>query len=121
MVNFMVDTGSLFSAVTEKEAILMGLDCSKLPESKIGAIGFGGTFKTKIINKLVKLTFKYGKNEHTINYSSGFPVICIPPTVRGKDREQMLRLTPAVLGMDILVKFKIYMDKLNVVLTLIHP
>ena len=121
MVDFMVDTGSLFSAITEKEAVLMGLDCSRLPESKIGAIGFGGTFTPKMMNRLVKLTFKSDKNEHTIRFSSGFMVISIPPTVEDKYREEMLRFTPNVLGMDILVKFEVYMDKRKVELTLIHP
>jgi len=59
MVDFLVDTGSLFSAITEKEATLMGLDCSRLPESGTGAIGFGGTFTPKMINRVVSLTLKY--------------------------------------------------------------
>ena len=121
MVHFMVDTGSLFSAITEKEATLMGLDCSLLPEPRMAAIGFGGKLKPKMINRLVLLTFKWGKNEHRINFSSGFMVICIPPKVTSKDREEMLRFTPNVLGMDILTKFKTCVDKREVEMTLIHP
>ena len=120
MVNFVVDSGSLFSAITEKEATLMGIDCSFLPKSKIGAIGFGGTFTPKIINRLVLLTFKSGKNEHKIRFSSGFMVICIPPNVTGHDREEMLRFTPNVLGMDILTKFRTCINKKKVELTLIR-
>jgi len=118
MVNFLVDTGSLFSGITEKEATLMGLDCSLLPEAKEEAIGFGGTFKTKMLNRLVNLTFKSGRDEHKIKYSSGFWVICAPPTMTREEREKLLRYTPNVLGMDILTKFKIYVDKYKVVLTL---
>lgn len=120
MINFVIDSGSLFSAITEKEATLMGLDCSLLPDSTIGAIGFGGTFTPKMLNKLVLLTFRSGKNEYKIRFSSGFMVICIPPNITGEDREAMLRFTPNVLGMDILTKFKTCMDKRKVELTLIR-
>jgi len=111
MVNFMVDCGSLFSAITEKEAILMGFDCHLLPESKGEAIGFGGTFKTRMINRLVILSFKSNEEEYKIRYSSGFKVICIPPNITSEEREKILRYTPNVLGMDILTKFKIYINK----------
>lgn len=119
MVNFLVDSGAVFSAIAEKDATLMGLDCGTLRESKFEAVGFGGTFKTKMINRLVYLTFKSGKDEHKIRYSSGFRVICIPPEITGANREKLLRYTPSVLGMDILSKFKTYLSKNKVVLTLI--
>jgi len=115
----MVDTGSLFSAITEREAALMGLDCSRLPESKIPAIGFGGKFKTKMINRLVILTFRQDKNEHRIRYSRGFRVICTPPGIKEEDKEELLRLTPNVLGMDILTRFETRVRKPKVELTLI--
>ena len=118
MINFLVDTGAVFSALSEKEATLMGIDCSLLPESKGKAIGFGGLFKTKMINRIVTLTFKSNKKEYKIKYSSGFRVICIPPNVTSEDRERFLRYTPSVLGMDILTKFEIHMDKKKVELTL---
>lgn len=49
MIDFLVDTGSIFSALSEKEATLMGIDCSELPEAKGEAIGFGGLFKTRVL------------------------------------------------------------------------
>jgi len=97
----------------------MGLDCSVLPESKRESIGFGGTFRNKIINRLVFLTFKSGKEEHKIRYSSGFRVTCIPPNVTREEREKLLRYTPSVLGMDILNKFETRISKRKVELTLI--
>ena len=117
IVYFMIDSGSLFSALSEKEATLMGLDCSALPFSKGEAIGFGGHFKTKMINKLVVLTFRDNGNESKIRYSSGFKVVCIPSDLPEEEREEMLRQTPSVLGMDILTKFSVYMDKRKVELT----
>lgn len=118
MIDFMIDSGSVFSALSEKEVTLMGIDCSLLPESKRKAVGFGGLFTPKIINRLVILTFKSNKEEHKIRYSSGFMVICIPPNVTSEEREKLLRYTPSVLGMDILGKFKMYMGKNKVELTL---
>ncbi|MEA2066334.1 MAG: hypothetical protein U9O65_04470 [Thermotogota bacterium] len=96
----------------------MGLDCSVLPESKYEAVGFGGMFKTKMINRLVTLTFKFGENEHKVKYSSGFRVICPPPHITSEEREKLLRYTPSVLGMDILAKFKVYVNKHKVELKL---
>jgi len=119
MINFLVDTGSIFSAITEKEAMLMGIDCSMLPDSKVETIGFGGFFKTKIINKPVILTFRSEKGEeYKIRYSSGFIVILAPSNLSSEDRERFLGLTPNVLGMDVLTKFKIHIDKHTTVLEL---
>ena len=107
----MVDTGSLFSAITEREATLMGLDSFRLPESRIPAIGFGGKFKTKMINRLVILTFREGENEYRIRYSRGFRVICPPLKIKKEEREELLRHTPNVLGMEILTKFETRINK----------
>lgn len=118
MIDFLIDSGSVFSALSEKEATLMGIDCFLLPDSKRKAVGFGGLFIPKIINRLVILTFKSNKEEHKIRYSSGFRVTCIPPNTTSEEREKLLRYTPSVLGMDILCKFKMYMSKNKVELTL---
>ena len=119
MIDFLVDTGSIFSALSEKEATLMGIDCSELPEAKGEAIGFGGLFKTRMINKLVTLTFGSGNQEYRINYNSGFKVICIPSSATREEREKMLRYTPSVIGMDILLaKFKTRVDEQKVELEL---
>jgi hypothetical protein len=119
MIDFLVDTGSIFSALSEKEATIMGIDCSDLPEAKGEAIGFGGLFKTKMINRLATLTFRSSnQQEYKINYNSGFRVICVPPNATREEREKILRSTPSVLGMDILLaKFKIYVDEQKVELT----
>lgn len=119
IVNFLVDTGSLFSGITEKEATLMGLECSLLPESKREAVGFGGIFRTKMINRLVTLTFQSSEGEHKIKHSSGFRVICIPSNVTRETREKLIRYTPSVLGMDILSKFDVFVGKKKVELTVI--
>ena len=92
----------------------MGINCSRLPDSRTGAIGFGGSFTPKTIGRVVSLTFKYGEDEHKIRLSNGFMVICIPPDVTGKERENMLRYTPNVLGMDILTKFEVRVKKRRV-------
>jgi len=118
MVDFLVDSGSIFSAITEREASIMGIDCDFLPYSKREAVGFGGLFKTKMINRPVNLTFKSNKAEHTIKCSS-FIVICSPPNISKEDREKLLRYTPNVLGMDILRRFKTTIDKNKVELTLV--
>jgi hypothetical protein len=46
-------------------------------------------------------------------------VVCVPPDATVEQREKILRHTPSVLGMDILLaKFKIYVDEQKVELTL---
>jgi hypothetical protein len=114
IVPFLVDTGAIFSALSEKQATLMKIDCSLLPEAKGKAIGFGGIFKTKVINRPVDLVFGLGNDKFKIDYDSGFRVNCIPQSASGEDKELMLRHTPSVLGMDILGKFEVRVDKKRV-------
>ncbi len=90
-----------------------------LPEYFKGSIGFGGTFKNKMINHPVQLTFGSNDTSHRITYGSGFQVVCIPPDASPETREKMIKYTPCVLGMDILSKFKMYLDKKKVELTLV--
>jgi hypothetical protein len=120
VISFLVDSGSVFSAITEKETSLMGIECALLPEAKGEAIGFGGFFKNKMINKPVSLTFDSGNGKHKINYSSGLKVICVPLGIEEKDRERYLRLTPSVLGMDILCKFETRISRNKVELELVE-
>jgi hypothetical protein len=119
MVDFVVDTGSKFSAITEKEATIMGIDCSSLPHAKGEAIGFGGLFKNRMVNRQVILTFKSNKEEYEIKCGS-FLVVCVPPNAKGEEREKIIRFTPNVLGMDILRRFRTCVDKNQVELALIE-
>jgi hypothetical protein len=118
IINFLVDTGSVYSAITEKEAMLMGIECAVLPDEKGEAIGFGGLFKNRIINRPVHLTFKSNKDEHKINYSSGLRVVCVPEKLDHEEREKMIRYTPCVLGMDVLRNFHTHVSKDKVELEL---
>jgi hypothetical protein len=117
MIDFLIDTGTTYSAITEKEATIMGLSCSSLPFAKKEAVGFGGLFKNRIINRPVTLTFRSNQDEHKITCPS-FYVICTPPNIESEEREKMIRYTPSVLGMDILRNFKTYVEKDQVELIL---
>jgi len=117
MVTFLVDTGSKFSAITEKEATIMGIDCSSLPYVKGEAIGFGGFFRNRNINREVIVTFKSNQDEHRMKFGS-FRVNCVPPNLTGEEREKLIRLTPNVLGMDILRRFRTCVDENQIELTL---
>lgn len=112
-----MDTGTTYSAITEKEATIMKIDCSSLPYSKHKAIGFGGFFRNRMINRQVILTFKSNEDEYEIKYSS-FKVTCIPSDTTGEEREKIIRLIPCVLGMDILRRFRTCVDKNRVELIL---
>lgn len=87
IVDFLVDTGTTYSAITEKEATIMNIDVSSLPYFKREPVGFGGLFRNKMINRLVVLTFKSNEDEHQIKCSS-FIVTCIPPNISAEDREK---------------------------------
>jgi len=118
MINFVVDTGSKFSAITEKEATVMGIACSSLPYSKREAVGFGGLFRNRIINRLVILTFKSKEDEYKVKCGS-FLVVCVPLNITGEEREKVIRYTPSVLGMDILRRFRTCVEKSQVELVLL--
>jgi len=117
MVDFLVDTGTTYSAITEKEATIVGITPSALPYYKTEAVGFGGLFRNRMINRQVILTFSSNKDEYKVKCGS-FIIICIPPTVTGEEREKMIRYTPNVLGMDILHRFRTCVDKNKVELVL---
>jgi hypothetical protein len=116
-VLFVVDTGSTKSQLSEKEATLIGLDVSDLPDCRTNSVGFGGTFRNKLINCPVRLTFGKEKEKYTVHYDSGFRVVPIPLNLEHEEREKLLQQTPSVLGMDVLEKFKLYLDKRKVELT----
>jgi len=118
MVDFLVDTGAIYSGITEKEAIIMHIDVSSLPYFKRQAVGFGGLFRNRIINREVTLTFRSKEEAHQIKCGGGFLVICVPPNMKGEEREKMIRYTPNVLGMDVLRRFKTCVYKNQVELTL---
>jgi hypothetical protein len=117
MVSFLVDSGSKFSAITEKEATIMRIDISSLPYTKEESVGFGGFFKNRNINREVILTFKSNQDEYRIKFGS-FRVNCIPPDLTREERERLIQVTPNVLGMDILRLFKTYLDINHVELVL---
>lgn len=96
----------------------MNIDLSSLPYFKREAIGFGGLFRNRIINREVTLTFKSKEAEHQIKCGGGFQVICIPPNMGREEREKMMRYTPNILGMDVLRRFKTCVYKNRVELTL---
>lgn len=111
---FTLDSGSSFSAISEAEAILAGIDCSDLPFAKLETVGFGGFFKPRIINREVELTFATDQGEHKIT-RSGFMVVCPPSDINEETRKRLIELTPSVLGMDILGKFDVHIyDKKRV-------
>jgi hypothetical protein len=117
LVWFTVDTGSNFSSLSEAEAILMGIDCSALPLAKIEAVGFGGSFKPRVLNKQVDLIFSTDDGEYKLP-RSGFMVTCPPDNVQGKEREKIVELTPSVLGMDVISHFDLHVYKKRVELVL---
>jgi hypothetical protein len=113
LIWFTVDTGANFSSISEAEAILMGIDCSTLPSATIEAVGFGGFFRPRVLNREVDLTFPTESGEYRLQ-RSGFMVTCPPDSVRGKERDRIVEITPSVLGMDVLSHFDLHVYKKRV-------
>lgn len=118
VVSFLVDSGATYSAISEKELELMGLGSSIFPEEKKTSIGFGGTFRNRVVNCPVHLTFGSDKQRHRIVVDGGLKIICIPPDKKPEERERMLQLTPSILGMDVLCKFNVHIYKRTIELEL---
>lgn len=110
---FTVDSGSCFSAISEAEAILAGIDCSTLPFAKLETVGFGGFFRPRMINKQVELTFVTDEGEYGVP-RSGFMVICPPENVEEKVRKREIEVTPSVFRMDILSRFDVHIYRKRV-------
>jgi hypothetical protein len=96
----------------------MGIHVPVLSYAKGKAIGFGGFFRNKIINREVVLTFNGDEGEYKIKCGGGFIVILIPPNLSTEERENLIRLTPNVLGMDILRRFRTVVEENQVELIL---
>jgi len=120
-VTFLVDSGATNSILIEPDASLMGLDCSIFPDCKQLSVGFGGTFRNKVINCPVRLTFGSDKQKYILPFDSGLSLMIIPPHLSAQDKEIILRSTKSVIGMDILRHFKTYIDKNKVELTIDDP
>ena len=110
IVDFLVDTGTTYSAITEKDVAIMKIDYSALPYYKRRAVGFGGFFQNRMINRQIILTFKSKEDEYKITLGS-IQVIGVPSTITGEEREKLIRYIPNVLGMDILRRFRTCVDK----------
>lgn len=108
--------------LVEKDAALVGFDCYDFPECNQDSVGFGGTFRNRIVNCPVRLTFGKGNSEEfCVHHDSGFRLILVPPNASKEDREKLIRTTPSVLGMDVVLeKFKLYVDRHKVELTSIE-
>jgi hypothetical protein len=96
----------------------MGIHIPTLPYAKGKAIGFGGFFRNKIINREVVLTFNSDEGEYKIKCGGGLIVILVPPNLSTEEREDLIRLTPNVLGMDILRRFRTVVEENRVELIL---
>ena len=92
--------------------------CSIFPECKNLSVGFGGTFKNRLLNCPVKLTFGADKEKYTLPYDSGLRLMTIPFGLSARDKEIILQSTKSVIGMDVLRHFKTYIDKNKVELTI---
>lgn len=91
----------------------MDLDCESLPFFKGDCFGFGGKFKNRVINRPVNLTFSTSNSptvQKKITFASGFQVTCFPKFLSPDEREELVRHTPCVIGMDILRQFKFFID-----------
>jgi len=117
-VSFVVDSGATYSAISEKELELMGLDSSIFPEEKKISIGFGGTFRNRIVNCPVHMTFGSDEQKHKIVVDGGLKIICISPDRKPEEREKMLQLTPSILGMDVLCNFNVHIYRRRIELEL---
>jgi len=120
LVWFLLDTGSIFSILNESEALLMGIEPTTLPYAKVESIGFGGTFKHRMINRSVELIFKTSENDFYKIPQSGFRV-CSPEDKDPEKRKRMVELTPCVVGMDVLSKFEIHIYKKKIELIPFEP
>ena len=110
-VDFVIDTGATYSALSEHDALLLGIDVLTLPKEKGIGIGFGGVFTPRLLNKEVGLTFYDTQGDRYRLKKSDLHVITAPEDADEDTRRQVVARTPSVLGYDILSRFELYMNK----------
>jgi hypothetical protein len=105
VVNFLIDTGAGKSILSKTDADALKIDAHSYPQCPHNSIGFGGTFRNRYLNCPVKLTFGIESTQkYTLHYDSGFNLLVTLSSIRMLEKEGLLRNTPSVLGMDILLQ-----------------
>ena len=110
-VDFVVDTGATYSALSERDAVLLSIDISSLPKARREGIGFGGRFTPRVRNKEANLIFYSTDGDQYRLKKSGLRVITAPENIDENTRKQLVARTPSILGYDILSRFELYMNK----------
>ena len=105
-IRFLVDTGAYRTTILNIDAERLGIDYSRLYKKEEGAIGIGGTADTYILED-VKLLFATETGIHLEDLKT-INVIMIET-----DDEYKIKKLPSLLGIDVLNKYKLFVDKTN--------
>lgn len=92
-VDFVIDTGATYSALSEHDALLLGIDVLTLPKEKGRGIGFSGVFTPRLLNREIGLTFYDTQGDLYRLKKSGLHVITAPEDVDEDTRREVVART----------------------------
>jgi hypothetical protein len=115
VVEFMVDTGSSYTAILDKDVDKLGINYDDLEEAEEDVTGIGGDATTYLLPKS-KLIFTDNKG-HEFPEDLDTGMVLRHSFKNEKERHNIFTLS-SLLGMDILHKYKIHFNNFTVFLDL---
>ncbi len=107
-VEFLIDTGADVTMLSEKDAIRLGMDFSKLEKAKKDLGGLGGRAATYFAEAAIKIqSFKSQIRIVVIRHE-------IPKTLAAEEQQDLKRFyqrIPSILGRDVLDNFGLFINK----------
>ena len=103
-IEFLVDTGAARTTILDRDAIILGIDYTKLRKHPEGTLGIGGMVETYIAEN-AELTFI---TENGKTHKERLKTIYI--LKHTKPNNKILRI-PSILGRDIINKYRLVLDR----------
>lgn len=101
---FLIDTGALRTTISDRDAIRLGIDYSKLEKHPEGTLGIGGVVETYIAKDVELVFITQDGTQHVEKLETIY-------ILRHKRVNNRIKRIPSILGRDILNKYLLIFDK----------
>lgn len=108
-LEFLVDSGADSTMISERDAMRIGLDYTKLEKSKKDVGGIGGKAETYVAEVIIKIQRDFVERVKVLVIKH-----LIPEDMKEEERKELVNLyrrIPSILGRDIIDNFGLFMHK----------
>lgn len=103
-IEFIIDTGASRTTISDRDAIKLGIDYSKLEKLPEGTLGIGGSVDTYIVSQ-PELIFVTSDGKHHVEKLDRIYVL------KHRRVDEKIKRIPSILGRDVLNKYIIIFDR----------